>query len=64
MSFKVYIANGGEVVIIGMIYDMHNDFGQANGQLILLNINNVTDTKSLLKNEYIKGLSNLKFMQN
>lgn len=62
-TFKTKMQSG-EVVIIGMIYDMHNDFGMGNGQLILVNINNVTDSKSLLKNEYVKGLTNLKFMQN
>lgn len=50
----------GEVVIIGMIYDMHNDFGFGNGQLILVNINAITEPKALQENEYTKGLKNLK----
>lgn len=49
----------GEVVIIGMLYDMHNDFGYGNGQLILLNINGETEPSALATNEYTKDLKNL-----
>lgn len=52
--------DAGTVVIIGMIYDMHNDFGYGNGQLILVNINTATDPKVLAANQYIKGLKHLK----
>jgi carbonic anhydrase len=55
--FKLIEAN--KLVVIGMIYDMHNDFKFGNGQLILLNINNKTDHRLLAENEYIKGLKNL-----
>lgn len=47
------------VVVIGMIYDMHDDFNFGHGQLILVNINNQTAPDNLVNNKYIKGLHNL-----
>jgi len=49
----------GELVVLGLLYDMHNDFKQGSGQLILVNINGKTDPKILADNQYIKGLNNL-----
>lgn len=49
----------GEAIIIGMIYDLHNDFGFGNGQLILVNINNETAPNVLANNKYIKGLHDI-----
>jgi len=54
----------GKVLIMGMIYDMHNDFGFGNGQLILVNINTLTDPKALRASEYTKGLKHLKIYGN
>lgn len=51
-----------QLVVIGMIYDMHNDFKLGSGQLILVNINNQTDPRVLQQNEYVKGLKNLVVM--
>lgn len=48
-----------KLVVIGMIYDMHNDFKFGSGQLILVNINNHTDPRVLAENEYVKGIKNL-----
>ncbi len=57
-TFAKEIADN-KVIVIGMIYDMHNDFKFGNGQLILVNINNKTDHRILAENAYIKGLKNL-----
>lgn len=51
-----------QLVVIGMIYDMHNDFMFGSGQLILVNINNQTAPRILQQNEYINGLNNLVVM--
>lgn len=53
------LIEANKLVVIGMIYDMHNDFKFGNGQLILVNINNKTDHRILAKNEFVKGLKNL-----
>lgn len=57
-TFSKQIA-ANKLVIIGMIYDMHNDFKFGSGQLILVNINNKTDPRVLAANEYVAGLKNL-----
>ncbi len=49
----------GKLTIIGMIYDMHNDFRFGNGQLILININNETSQASLAQHHYIQGIEHL-----
>jgi carbonic anhydrase len=53
----------GNLVIIGMLYDIHNDFKFGNGKLIVVNINNQTDPKILAKNEYIQGLKHLQVLK-
>lgn len=57
-TFSKQIAEN-KLVIIGLIYDMHNDFKFGSGQLILVNINNHTDHRVLAANEYIEDLKNL-----
>lgn len=52
----------GEVVVVGMVYDLHNDFKQGHGALIIVDVNNETDPKLLLKNKYLKDLKNLKVL--
>lgn len=49
----------GEVVVIGMVYDLHNDFKLGHGQLIIVNINNETDPQKITANPYLKGLKNV-----
>lgn len=49
----------GEVVVLGMIYDMHNDFKYGSGQLILVSLNGESDPKVLASNQYLEGLKNL-----
>lgn len=51
--------NGGDLLVIGMIYDIHDDFKFGSGKIILVNINNDTDPKSLAENPYIKGLKHI-----
>ena len=50
------------LVVIGMVYDLHNDFKYGNGQLILVNINDHTDPHILAEHKYISGLNNLVIM--
>ncbi len=57
-TFKSKVADE-ELIIIGMVYDMHNDFKFGNGQLILVNINNETDPTILSQNKYLIGLEGL-----
>lgn len=52
----------GDVVVVGMVYDLHNDFKQGDGSLILVNLNNETDPKALIENQYLKDLKNLKLL--
>lgn len=49
----------GDLLVIGMIYDLHNDFKLGSGKIILVNINNETDPKKLAENPYIKGLKHI-----
>lgn len=51
-----------KLVVIGMVYDLHNDFKYGDGQLILVNINNNTDPHVLAEHKYISGLNNLVIM--
>jgi carbonic anhydrase len=55
--------NSGEVVIIGLVYDLHNDYKMGSGQLIIVNINNETDPKILATSKYLTGLNNVKLLQ-
>lgn len=48
-----------DVVIVGMIYDLHNKFQLGNGTLVIVNINNETSPEAIANNEYIKGLKNV-----
>lgn len=52
-----------ELVIIGLIYDIHNDFKYGSGKIIVVNINNETNPKELAENQYIKGLKNVTLLQ-
>ncbi len=52
----------GEVVVIGMVYDLHNSFKQGHGALIVVDVNNETNPKLLLENKYLAGLKNLKVL--
>lgn len=49
----------GRLLVLGLIYDIHNDYKQGSGKIILVNINNETDPAALSQNPYIKGLKNL-----
>jgi len=57
-EFELKIKSG-ELAVIGMFYDMHNNFNFGNGRLVIVNINNETNPKALLDNPYVKGLKNL-----
>lgn len=48
-----------DVVVIGLVYDMHNEFKYGSGRIILVNINNSTDPQELRESQYVKGLENL-----
>ncbi len=49
----------GQLVVIGMIYDLHNAFNYGNGQLLVVNVNNQTDPSTLAKHQYLYGLQNM-----
>jgi len=53
----------GEVVVVGMVYDLHNDFKQGSGSLIVVNVNTEIDPVKLLDNEYLKNLNGLKVLK-
>lgn len=48
-----------EVLIIGMIYDIHNDFKLGSGKIILVNINGETNPKKIAESPYIKDLKHI-----
>jgi carbonic anhydrase len=48
-----------QLLVVGMVYDLHNDFKYGYGKMIVVNINNVTDPKMLANNIYIKDLKHL-----
>lgn len=50
---------GNDLIVIGMVYDLHNDYKLGNGKLIIVNVNNQTDPKAIANNQYIKGLKNV-----
>lgn len=52
----------GDVVVIGMVYDLHNDYNMGNGQLLIVNINNETDPTKLADNKYLQGLTRVKIL--
>lgn len=60
-EFKTAV-DSGQVVVIGMVYDMHNAFGHGHGKLFLVDINNKVDTQTLRDSEYIKGISGLEIL--
>lgn len=49
----------GQLVVIGMIYDLHNAFNYGNGQLLLVNVNNQRDPSILAEHKYLYGLKNM-----
>lgn len=51
--------NDGDLLVIGMVYDIHDDFKFGFGKILLVNINNETNPKTLAENPYIKGLKHL-----
>ncbi|HSX19785.1 MAG TPA: carbonic anhydrase [Gammaproteobacteria bacterium] len=51
--------NSGNLLVIGMVYDIHNDFKFGSGKIILVNINNETDPHALAQNPYVKGLQHI-----
>jgi carbonic anhydrase len=51
-----------QVLVIGMVYDIHNDFKHGYGKLILVNINNEVNPKVLADNQYVKGLKHLSIL--
>ncbi len=57
-TFATKIQNE-ELVVLGMIYDMHDDFKFGSGQVLLVNINGEVKHDMLEANKYIKGLKNL-----
>lgn len=61
-DFSDKVANG-ELLVIGMVYDIHNDFKFGSGQIILVNINNETDHKKIAENPYIKGLQHIAILK-
>lgn len=62
-DFKDLVKND-KLVVIGLVYDLHNDFKHGNGKIILVNINNETNSKELANNPYVKGLDNLTILKN
>jgi carbonic anhydrase len=54
----------GELVVIGMIYDMHNDFKFGSGQVLLLNINGEVKHDILETSKYIEGIQHLVVLGN
>lgn len=46
------------LTVVGGIYDFKNDYGSGHGKIILVNINNITDSR-LLKKHYADLVSNL-----
>ncbi len=49
----------GKLVVIGLIHDLHDEFGHGNGQILVVNLNNETDAKVLAENVYLAGLKNV-----
>lgn len=62
-DFKDLVKND-KLVVIGLVYDLHNDFKHGNRKIILVNINNETNSKELENNPYVKGLDNLTILKN
>lgn len=48
-----------QLLVIGAVYDIHNDFGKGNGRLILININNNTSPESIKTDKHLVGLEGL-----
>lgn len=61
-DFKQQI-DTGDLVVVGMIYDLHDDFELGHGRLIVINVNGETDTPKLAINPYVKDLRNLKILK-
>jgi carbonic anhydrase len=58
-KFQSQVDNG-DLVIIGIVYDMHNNFNFGHGQLIVTNINGITEPLKLKKHIYFKELHGFK----
>lgn len=51
--------DSGELTIIGMIYDLYNNFNYGYGRLILVNINNDTNPQNIAAQQYVKNLKDV-----
>ena len=54
--------DAGDLVVIGMVYDLHNDFGYGYGSLIFVNINNDANLNAD-KSPYIQGLTGINILK-
>lgn len=61
-DFKDKVASD-DVLVIGMIYDIHNDFKFGSGKIIIVNINNETNPGKLAQNPYVKGLEHIAILR-
>lgn len=61
-DFRDLVKNG-KLLVIGLVYDLHNDFKLGQGKIILVNINNETSPEALANNPYVKGLKNLTLLK-
>lgn len=57
-QFKDRVLNE-TLIVVGIIADLHNDFGYGAGKLIFININNHRDLNNLTKHPYLDGLHGL-----
>jgi carbonic anhydrase len=51
-----------ELVVMGAVYDIHNNFKEGHGRLIFFNINGETSLEKLKENDLFIGLSNTKLL--
>jgi carbonic anhydrase len=48
-----------KLVIVGAVYDIQNTFGDGNGRLIIVNINNKRKLEDIKNDPHLKGVQNL-----
>jgi carbonic anhydrase len=48
-----------KLVIVGAVYDIQNTFGDGNGRLIIININNKTESEDIKNDPHLEGVQNL-----
>lgn len=57
-KFKDLI-NKKALVVVGAVYDFRNDYGQGQGQLILIDLNGEKDPEKIKQNPLVKGINNI-----